>query len=576
MVNTGISVLSTDLTSGVAGFLISTAVITLFGEILPQAACSRYALAIGAHTFWLVYIFMFLLFPITFPLSFFLDKVLGKEIGTVYTKEELKKLVEMHVTTLKQESDLLEDEARILGGVLDFSKKTVADIMTSVASTFMLEVNEKLDVDTMTKIWQTGHSRIPIYKNNKDNIVGILFTKDLVLLNPEEAVPLNTVLTFYGREVIKVFPDTKLDEMMKVFKSGRSHIAIVHDVHTPKFGDPVYQTVGLVSLEDLIEEMIKDEIVDETDVYVDNTSQHKVDRGGRVEITLFAGRGLKQRATPKQVLAIASYLEKTIDIFRCLPEDYLQKLIGNSPIFELDPTNSADDILIYENGKAADFFALILNGRVEVLSGRDHFSSELGMWSYLGIRALTDQSFVPDFSARVIRPTVFMKVSKNDFIDMVAKAFRNDVHNFLPREILWIADRESSVALSSSSAAKRTTSSSSSLLEESPTTSVVSNNNSNNTATATTTAGRANISAVIGASHRHRGMSDVGATTTNASSSSSSTIILHEEEATELEQPVKGPLLPQVTSQKRKKKGNTYRGLDDEDDDSNDEYMHDV
>lgn len=540
MVNTGISVLTTDMTSGIAGFLISSAVITLFGEIIPQATCSRYALAIGAHTFWLVYIFMALLFPLTFPLSFFLDKVLGKEIGTVYTKEELKRLVEIHVTTLKQESDLLEDEARILGGVLDFSKKKVEDIMTHVESTFMLDVSEKLDVDIMTKIWQTGHSRVPVYKNNRDNIVGVLFTKDLVLINPEEGVPLSTVLTFYGREVIKVFPDTKLDEMLKVFKSGRSHLAIVHDVHTPKFGDPVYQTVGLVSLEDLIEEMIKDEIVDETDVYIDNTSKNKVERDNeRIEITLFAGRGQKHRATPKQVVAIASYLEKTIDLFRCFPEDYLQKLIGMSPLFEIDNTNCVEDIFIYESSKPTDFFALILSGRVEVLSGKDSFSSELGMWSYLGIRALSEPSFTPDFSARVLKPTVFLKIARNDFIDMVTKAYRNDVHNYLPREIQWIAEKEESLPRR-----QRPT-------DESPTSEQIT------------------MSSVVEASHRHRGMSDV-ATPVNPS------VVLTQTETTEVEVSAKGALLPQLNKKKRKKKGNTYRGLDDdseEDDDEDDDQV---
>jgi len=444
MVNTGISVLTTDMTSGIAGFIISSAVITLFGEILPQATCSRYALAIGAHTFWLVYIFMVLLFPIAFPLSFFLDRVLGKEIGTVYTKEELKKLVEIHVTTLKQESDLLEDEARILGAVLDFSKKEVKDIMTVLESTFMLELSEKLDMDTMTKIWQTGHSRIPVYKNTKDDIVGILFTKDLVLINPEEGVPLSTVLTFYGREVIKVFPDTKLDEMLKIFKTGRSHIAIVHDVYTEADSDPVYKTVGLLSLEDVIEELIKDEIVDETDVYTDNQSKKKVKReNNRVEITLFSGKGKRQRLTPKQVIAISSYLEKSIDLFRCVPEDYLHRLISSSPIIEIDNTNSSgEDVFIYEYGKAADYFTIILTGRVEVLSSIEKFSSELGMWNYLGLRALTGKSFIPDFTARVNKSVLFMKISHKDYIDMVSKAYRNNEHIYLPSELEWIATNE--------------------------------------------------------------------------------------------------------------------------------------
>jgi metal transporter CNNM len=75
-----------DLTSGLTGLIVSTSIITIFGEIIPQAVCSRYALVIGAHTTWLVYFFMFVTFPISFPISAILDKVLGDEVGNVLSK----------------------------------------------------------------------------------------------------------------------------------------------------------------------------------------------------------------------------------------------------------------------------------------------------------------------------------------------------------------------------------------------------------------------------------------------------------------------------------------------------------
>jgi metal transporter CNNM len=148
-------------------------------------------------------------------------------MGIVFSKDELKLLVEKQATA--GQGGLNFDEAKIVGGVLELSRLTVGGIMTPVDKTFMLEVNDKLNGDVMTMIWQTGHSRIPVYQNDRNTIVGLLFTKDLMLINPEDEVPLSTILTFYGREVLKVFPDTKLDEMLKTFKTGRSHIAIVHD-----------------------------------------------------------------------------------------------------------------------------------------------------------------------------------------------------------------------------------------------------------------------------------------------------------------------------------------------------------
>jgi metal transporter CNNM len=86
------SILLADLTSGIVGVLVSTFVIMVFGEILPQAVCSRYALVIGAYTMWILYFFCFVTFPISFPLSAILDKMLGEDVGNVYNKNKMKKM----------------------------------------------------------------------------------------------------------------------------------------------------------------------------------------------------------------------------------------------------------------------------------------------------------------------------------------------------------------------------------------------------------------------------------------------------------------------------------------------------
>ena len=85
-VNSALAIFMGGLTSGLIGLIISTAIITIFGEIVPQAACSRYALFVGAHTTWFVYFFMALTFPISYPVSAILDKVLGEEVGNVISR----------------------------------------------------------------------------------------------------------------------------------------------------------------------------------------------------------------------------------------------------------------------------------------------------------------------------------------------------------------------------------------------------------------------------------------------------------------------------------------------------------
>jgi metal transporter CNNM len=85
-----------DMTSGLAGMLISTGIVVIFGEIIPQAVCARYALVIGAHTMWILYIIVFITFPISFPLAAILDKLLGEDAGNVYNKNKMKRLFEMY------------------------------------------------------------------------------------------------------------------------------------------------------------------------------------------------------------------------------------------------------------------------------------------------------------------------------------------------------------------------------------------------------------------------------------------------------------------------------------------------
>ena len=99
-----------DLTNGLTGLLVSTAVITMFGEIIPQAVCSRYALTVGAHCTWFIYIFMFLTFPISFPISAVLDKTLGEEVGNILSKSQMKRMFEM----LELENVIKSSERKII------------------------------------------------------------------------------------------------------------------------------------------------------------------------------------------------------------------------------------------------------------------------------------------------------------------------------------------------------------------------------------------------------------------------------------------------------------------------------
>ena len=264
LVNIGASILAGALVTSWlgnvgAGVGISTAVMTLliviFGEIIPQATFSRYALTLGARFIWLVKIFIFIFYPICAPIAFLLDKILGDEISTIYLKKELTKIIEEHENS--KDSDLDKEEERILKGALSFSDKKVENIMTPRTEIFSLSYNKKITEKTIKDISNSGHSRIPVYKKDNDHIIAILYVKDLINKDWH-----NKKIEDIARpNVLFVNYDKKLDDLLDKFKKTRHHIFIVLN----KFGG----VSGLVTIEDVIEEIIGAEIVDEFDKYED-------------------------------------------------------------------------------------------------------------------------------------------------------------------------------------------------------------------------------------------------------------------------------------------------------------------
>ncbi len=250
-INSTLAIFLGNIASGVVAGLMATGLIVIFGEIIPQATFARFALQVGAKTAWVVKIFIFILFPICWPISFILDKVLGEEMATIYSKKELIKIVKEHGGS--KDSAIDADEERIIEGALSFSDKNVEQIMTPRTVVYVLEINSVLDKKTLNQIKQEGFTRIPVYKNFTDNIVGVLYAKDLI------NIKVNTKVKeiFKKEKILTVLKQQKLDQLLNKFIKSKIHIALVKN----KF----HGLEGVVSLEDVIEEIIKMEIVDETD-----------------------------------------------------------------------------------------------------------------------------------------------------------------------------------------------------------------------------------------------------------------------------------------------------------------------
>ena len=277
LVNSTLTILlDSVLGSGLYAVASSTIVIVICGEIVPQAICSRHALTIGAYTIWLTWIFMFVTFPLSFPISIVLHFILGKEIGSVYTRDELLGLLKV----TEDHHDIGRDEVQIISGALKFKEKTAEDVMTKFEYVYCLDIQCVLDFKTMREIYDSGFSRIPVFEDTKSNIVGeflrfahhlslirypilsafsinslsfssahcvssgVLYAKDLTFVDPDDETPLKQVMDFYNRELTSVYNDTKLNELLEEFAKGKCHLALVNSVTQEGPGDPQLEVIG--------------------------------------------------------------------------------------------------------------------------------------------------------------------------------------------------------------------------------------------------------------------------------------------------------------------------------------------
>ncbi|XP_048003920.1 unextended protein-like [Leguminivora glycinivorella] len=443
-VNSTFTILLDELTSGLFAVIFSTLAIVLLGEITPQAICSRHGLMVGAKSIVITKGVMALTAPLAFPVSKILDYLLGEEIGNVYNRERLKELVK--VTT--EMNDLDKDEVNIISGALELRKKTVSDVMTKLEDVFMLPITSVLDFETMSEIVKSGYSRIPVYEGHRGNIVTVLFIKDLAFVDPDDNTPLRTLAQYYQNPCNFVFEDVTLDVMFKQFKDGhKGHMAFVHRINNEGEGDPFYETVGLVTLEDVIEEMIQSEIVDETDVFMDNRTKRRRNKPTNKlqDFAAFAERHENQRThiSPQLTLATFQFLSSSVEAFRpdTVSETVLRRLLKQDVIHHIKlkgKSKKDSSTYVYQQGKPVDYFVLILEGRVEVTVGRENLVFEAGPFTYFGVQALTQNigvaesptpsamgslqninmdsmlrhTFVPDYSVRATTELFYLTVKR--------------------------------------------------------------------------------------------------------------------------------------------------------------------
>ena len=252
-VNAALSIFIGTIASGLVAGIVATGLIFTLGEIIPQAIISRHALNFGYRTAPFVYLIMWLFSPIAFPIAWLLDKLLGEEMPTVFSKHELMHIISEHEDS--EHSPIDEDEERILHGALKFSHTKTSEVMTPIDEVIMFEQNQRLTQDFFQTITSEGYSRYPIYSGNRNNVIGIMYAKDLLI--EDDDIAIHKTQDALETDFLKIRQSELLDVVLAKMLKQKRHIGVVYSKNK--------QCVGVISLEDIIEEIIQFEIEDEDD-----------------------------------------------------------------------------------------------------------------------------------------------------------------------------------------------------------------------------------------------------------------------------------------------------------------------
>lgn len=207
-----------------AAILISVTLILVFGEILPQAVCTRYGMTVGATLAPFVRLLLFVFFPIAYPISKILDWMLGKGHAVLLRRAELKTFVDFHGNEAGKGGDLTHDETTIIGGALEMTEKTAKDAMTPISKAFSLDLDRTLNLETLNEIMEKGHNRVPVYSGSPTNIIGLILVKSILTVDPEAEVPIRKRVI---RKIPRVSENMPLYDILNEFQLGHSHLAVV-------------------------------------------------------------------------------------------------------------------------------------------------------------------------------------------------------------------------------------------------------------------------------------------------------------------------------------------------------------
>lgn len=322
------------------GVAMATAIILIFGEIIPKSFAKTHHEKIFASFLWLIN----LIFKITYPLVTFLlqiaDSVFNK-VGGSHILEKQDAVSEKEIEFLIDYSDekgLMEREkTEMLQNVFSLGQTVVKEIMKPKSDIILLDVNASTE-EAAKLFYKSRFSRIPVYENNADNIIGLIYQKDFFdIIYHGRKKPLKELV----RPLLLVPETQKINQLLSEFLKKRMHLAIIVD----EYGN----VEGLVTLEDIFEEIIGDEITDELET--ESSDIVPLERGGWL---VNAGISLEKL---EELLKIQIVTEDSVTLGGFLAESLQhlprkgERLIYDKYIFQIQQASPRRvfQVLIFEN-----------------------------------------------------------------------------------------------------------------------------------------------------------------------------------------------------------------------------------
>ena len=366
--------------SRVAAVVISVTLILIFGEVIPQALCTGpRQIQIAAYAAPMTRFLMIISWPITFWLGKVLDMILGEQGKTRYQNQDLKALVEMHTyDALKKIAEEEEKnpyiskadipkpsdkmgldnmEANLMISALTIRDKKVIEIMIPFHKVFSISFEEKINKNKINQIMAKGFSRIPVYRSeDQSDIIGILRIKQLVNIEVDKNKSLKE-LGIRLKLPLVIKPTMTLIDLLREFRKGKSHMAFIteqDELLQAKLGlnrnnsvafpnrymeivneHPEIRIMGIVTLEDVIEQIFNLDIMDEEDyekskgILRENSKMaERLNRGSK--FNMYFTPSVKETFIKNQTEKIDSLIKEGFKNNVEMKDKFINKMDGNN------------------------------------------------------------------------------------------------------------------------------------------------------------------------------------------------------------------------------------------------------